>query len=454
MPRHAKLKLTAAVLSGAFLVAGMSACGKTQTTESLLAEAQQYQQKGDNKAALIQLKNAVEKSPENGEARMALGNLQLSMNDLPSAEKELRKARSLGIPAERVLPLLAKAMAQQGEFKELLEQVSAEAAAKSAPLLTLRGDALLATGKADEAKQAYNEALALNPNSGDAMLGQARYAMFKGDRDAAELLVADAVTKDPKNPEVFMTYGTMLRLGGKPDQALAAFDSALKLKPDHRNAHIEKAYVEISRGKYAEAQKEIDAAEKSSPGALLVTYTRALNDFSQGKFAAAQESLQKVLRVAPDHPPSVLLAGASELNLNAYQQAEQHLRKYLESNPNDIYARKLLAQTLLRSSQPADAAAALEPALKGATAGCAAAGPGRRVLYAGARLQQGQRLPGKSRRAGAEGRWRAYLARPVAPGPGRPGARPERTGNGDLAGSEVDPGHDGPGADRDEPEAL
>jgi lipoprotein NlpI len=59
------------------------------------------------------------------------------------------------------------------------------------------------------------------------------------------------VAKDPKNPEVFMTYGTMLRLGGKPDQALAAFDSALKLKPDHRNAHIEKAYVEISRGKYA-----------------------------------------------------------------------------------------------------------------------------------------------------------------------------------------------------------
>jgi tetratricopeptide (TPR) repeat protein len=149
--------------------------------------------------------------------------------------------------------------------------------------------------------------------------------------------VADAVTKDPKNPEVFMTYGTMLRLGGKPDQALAAFDKALKLKPDHRNAHIEKAYVEISRGKYAEAQKEIDAAEKSSPGALLVTYTRALNDFSQGKFAAAQESLQKVLKSCAGPPPSVLLAGASELNLGTHpaggtapaqipgSQSERHL---------------------------------------------------------------------------------------------------------------------------------
>jgi tetratricopeptide (TPR) repeat protein len=107
-------------------------------------------------------------------------------DDLPSAEKEAAQGAFARHPAERVLPLLAKAMAQQGEFKELLEQVTPEAAAKSAPLLTLRGDALLATGKADEAKQAYDEALALNPNSGDALLGQARYAMFKGDRDAAE----------------------------------------------------------------------------------------------------------------------------------------------------------------------------------------------------------------------------------------------------------------------------
>ncbi len=367
MPRHAKLKLTAAVLSGAFLVAGLSACGRTQTTESLLAEARQYQQKGDLKAAVIQLKNAVEKSPDNGEARLELGNLQLAIGDLPSAEKEFRKARSLGIPADRVLPQLARTMAQQGEFKELLEQLTPDAAAKSAPLLALRGDALLATGKADEAKQAYEQALALNPNAGEALLGMARHAMFSQDRDAADRYVMEAVAKDPKNPDVFMTRGTMLRLAGKSDEALAAFDEVLKLKPDHRSAHIEKAYVEISRGKYEQAQKEIESAEKNAPGNLLVTYTRALNDFSQGKFAAAQESLQKVLRVAPDHLPSVLLAGACDLNLGSLQQAEQNLRKYLSSNPNDIYARKLLAQTLLRGSQPGDAAEALAPVLKDAT---------------------------------------------------------------------------------------
>ena len=364
MPRHAKLKLTAAVLSGAFLITGLSACGRTQSTESLLTEAKQYEQKGDMKAALIQLKNAVEKSPENGEARMELGKLQLSMADAVSAEKEFRKARSLGIGAERVMPELGQALALQGNYKDLLEQITPEAAAKSAPLLVLRGDALLATGKVDEAKQAYEQALALNANSGDALLGLARYALFSKDSAAAERYVQDAVTKDAKNPEVFMFQGTMLRMNGKLDEALAAFDKALALKPDHRTAHIEKVYVNISAGKFPAAKTELEAAEKNAPGNLLVMYTRGLYEFSQGKFSAAQEALQQVLRVAPNHAPSVLLAGASELNLGATQQAEQHLRKYLDGNPNDIYARKLLAQALLKSSQPADAAATLAPALK------------------------------------------------------------------------------------------
>jgi putative PEP-CTERM system TPR-repeat lipoprotein len=365
MSRHAsKLKLTAALISGAVLMAGLSACGRSESTATLLAEAKQYQQKGDLKAALIQLKNAVEKSPEDGEARLQLAMLELDMGDAVSADKELRKARSLGIAADRVLPLLGKADMQQGKLKEVLEDITPELAARSAPLLTLRGDALLVTGKPDEAKQAFDQALALDPKLGEALLGLARQAMTRQDREGAGRYIEEAVAKDPKNAEVWLARGSFLRTTGKLDEAVAAYDEALKLKPNHRGAHIEKAYLEITRGKFPAAKAEIDAAEKISPNNLLVTYTRALYEFSQGKYAAAQDALQKVLKSAPEHMPSILLAGASELNLGSTQQAEQHLRKYLESNPNNLYARKLLAQTLLKSAQPADAAATLAPALR------------------------------------------------------------------------------------------
>ncbi|WP_292044048.1 XrtA/PEP-CTERM system TPR-repeat protein PrsT [Massilia sp. UBA6681] len=368
MPRHAsKLKLSAALLSSAFLMAGLSACSNNQSTETLLAEAKQYQQKGDLKAAMIQLKNAVAKSPEDAEARIQLGMLHLETGDAVSADKELRKARSLGAEAGRVLPLLGKANMLQGRAKELLDDISADQAKGSAPLLSLRGDALLVTGKPDEAKAAFEAALAIDPNLGSAYLGLARHAMLNDDRAGAERLLAEALAKDLKNPDVWMAQGSMLRMNNKADEAVAAYDEALKLKPNHRDAFIEKAYVEIGRGKFPAAKLAVEGAEKAAPGNLLVVYVRALYEFSQGKYAVAQESLQKILKVAPDHMPTLLLAGASEMNLGAVNQAEQHLRKYLESNPNNVYARKLLAQTLLKSSQPADAAAALAPALKDGT---------------------------------------------------------------------------------------
>ncbi len=194
MPRHpTKLKLTAAILTGALLTVGLAGCNRTQSTETLLAEASEYQQKGDIKAALIQLKNAVANSPEDGEARLALGTLQLSTGDNVSAEKELGRARALGIAEDRVLPLLGRTLAQQGKFKELLELITPEKAGKSAPLLSLRGDALLGSGKPDEAKQAYEAALAANANSGDALMGLARLSAVRGERDAALLYVDQAV---------------------------------------------------------------------------------------------------------------------------------------------------------------------------------------------------------------------------------------------------------------------
>lgn len=364
MPRHPnKLKLTAAVLSGAFLVAGISACGRTQSTESLLSDAKQYEQKGDRKAAQIQLKNAVEKSPDNGEVRVALANIDLAMGDAVSAEKEYRKALALGIAADRVLPGLGKSLVQQSKIKDVLTVVTPEAAAKSPELLVLRGNSLMATGKTEEGKAAFGQALALNPNNGDALIGMAQYSMITKDTEGADRYMQESIAKDPKNPEVFMYRGTMLRMQGKGDEALTAFSQAQTLDPHNRNVHIEKAYVLITQRKFADAKTEIDAAEKMSPGNLLVTYTRALLEFSKGHFGPANDGLQKVLKVAPDHLPSVLLAGASEMNLGLIEQADRHLRKYLESNPNDAYARKLLAQTQLKSAQPADAVATLAPVM-------------------------------------------------------------------------------------------
>jgi len=358
-----KMKFTTAVVSGALLLGGLSACNRDQSTASLLAEAKQYEQKGDQKAALIQLKNAVAKSPEDAEARIQLGNLYLETGDAVSAEKELRKAASLGLAPERNLPLLAQALLAQGKAKEVLDAIKPELAAKSAPLTALRGEALLASGDTDAAKAAFDAALAIDPASGAALTGLARHALMKNDVATAQRYGADAIAKDGKNPDVWMFQGGLLRGLEKPDEALAAYDKVLALRPHDRNANLEKAYILVNQKKYAAARTEIEAAKKAAPGSLLVTYGQALLDYSEGKNKEARDALQRILKSAPNHMPSVLLAGAVDLNLDLPEQAQMHLRKYLEAEPNNVYARKLMAQAMLKSQQPNDAAATLAPTL-------------------------------------------------------------------------------------------
>jgi putative PEP-CTERM system TPR-repeat lipoprotein len=366
MQRNAhKLTLTAALVSGALLMgATLGGCNRSDSTASLVNDAKSYQQKGDNKAALIQWKNAASKSPEDASIRLALGALHNEMGDAQSAEKEFRKAQGLGAPAAQVLPGLATALLAQGEFQKLITETEAAAASAGAPLLVQRGNAFQALGQPDQAKAAFEAALKAKPDDSAALLGLAGHAFSSNDAEAGQRYLADALAKDGKNADVWMFKAMLAGRQGKSADALAAYDQVLALKPAHRSAHLEKAYLEIGMGKFDAAKADIDAARKNTPNSLIVTYTQALLDFTQGKNEVALDAVQKVLRGVPDHMPSVLLSGAIELNLGQLEQAEQHLKKYLEKHPDTLYARKLLATTQLRAAHPNDAAATLAPALK------------------------------------------------------------------------------------------
>jgi putative PEP-CTERM system TPR-repeat lipoprotein len=361
-----KQKITATIISGTILfMGGMTACGKTQTSETLVNEAKQYQQKGDNKAAIIQLKNALQKNPDDVEARYLLGTIYNETANSQSAEKELRKALSLGMSSAKVSPGLGKALLMQGKFQIVLDEIKQIPGEKeSAEVSTLRGNAYLALGKGKEAKESFEQALKIKADFPDALIGLARHSITEKNIDAATGFSEQAVTKNPQNTEALLFKGDLLRAQGKIDPALAAYDQVLKLQPDNNSAHINKAFLEIGTGKFDLAKLDVDAVRKTSPNNLTINYAQALLDFRQRKYAAALESLQQVLRAAPEHMPSILLAGAVQLELGSMPQAEQHLKKYLERDPGNLYARKLMVSTLLKSRRTQYAIDILSPALK------------------------------------------------------------------------------------------
>lgn len=348
------------------LLSALAACHGRQGGDDLLAEAQAYRQKGETRAAVIELKNALQKAPGNAQARLLLGEVYLDSGDPLSAEKELRKALTLGLGqgqgAERVWPTLGKAMLMLGQFDKILLELPPDPPQPA--LQILRANAYMGLGKTDTARAIFTKVLQQQPGLNPALLGMARIEASGGQPDRAIELVLQALAKDPADGDALRLHGDILRNLGKNDAALLAYQKILQLHPDNTTAHIDIANLHIQAGRYAEAKAQIGAARKTAPNSLGVVYAQALLDFREGRHKVALEGLQQILKAAPEHMPSLLLAGAVQLALGAPQQAEDHLRRFLEANPGNLYASKLLASIALARGQGDAALDMLAPLLK------------------------------------------------------------------------------------------
>lgn len=363
--KKTKLAASAVMVSGVLLLTGsLASCGRGDSPEQLVAEAAEYQQKGDRKAAIIQLKNALQKKPDDANARFLLGSIYNETGDALSAEKEIRRAAELGTPRSKTAPQLARALMTQGQFQKALDELAAASPLQDAYGEVIRGDAYSALNKQAEAKAAYEQALKLAPDQPLALVGLAKIAYFNKDVAGATRMIDQAVAKNPQSTEALVAKAELLRAQEKNDEALAAYDQALKIRPEHVQNHIAKANLDISLRRFDEAAKEIDIARKLAPTSPMVSYAQALLDFSQEKHKPALDSIQQVLSVAPDHMPSVLLAGAIQYALGSNEQAEQHVKRYMEANPGNVYASKLLASILLKNNDPQRALSVLNPAIQ------------------------------------------------------------------------------------------
>jgi putative PEP-CTERM system TPR-repeat lipoprotein len=351
-----------ALLASLLLPALLAAC-RHESAAELRAKAQQYRERGDQASVVITLKNAVLAEPGSAENRYLLAGAYLEAGEALSAEKEARQALDLGYAKEDAQAILARALTLQADFQRALNETGDDEDARGA-LLAPRADAWLALDQQDRARALYEKALRLRPDDAAAMIGMGRLAYLDGYPAAAHGWAARILARAPRHADAMMFEAELLRAEDKGAEALAMYDKVLAAQPQHRSAHVEKAYTAIGLRRYDLAQAELDAALKRAPGSVLVAYTQGLLDYTRGRTEAANDALMKVLRVAPEHMPSVLLAGVVNYRLGSYYMAEHHLRHYLERHPGNLYARKMLASALLGSGHGQEARQTLEPALQ------------------------------------------------------------------------------------------
>ena len=353
--------LTATVLAG---------CGGADTTpESMLSSAKGYLSKNDNKAAVIQLKNALQKDANLVEARFLLGKALLDAGDNVGAEKELRRALELKYPAEQVVPPLARSMVALGQYKKLKEEfgkTQLTSAQGMAELGTALAQAELGTGNVKAAEDALAKALAAQPKYVPAHLTRAWLLAGTGNLSEALKVVDSALEIAPANAEAWQLKGDIHNTRNEQERALAAYRKAVDVQPGFIRAHAALVSLSMQQNKLEDASAQLEDMKKIAPRHPQTLYLQALLGYRQKNYTAAREAIQEHLRMAPDYMPGLLLAGAVEYQLKAYSQAEAHLYKVLQQNPRQAFARRILSVSYLRSGQTEKALETLKPMLDSA----------------------------------------------------------------------------------------
>lgn len=338
----------------------------------LIASARSYLAKNDSQAAVIQLKNALQKQPSSAEARFLLGQALLAGGDAAGAEVELRRALELKYDAAQVTPLLAKSMLRQREFDKLTQQFASTELSDPKAMAALQlvlAEAYMAQREPDKARERVGKVLTLQPSSVEALLALARIKAVAADYDGALALADELLAKHPDSVEGWQLKGELLaRAKSNTTGAIAAYEKAVALQPKRADLHAALITLYFASKDLAGASRQFDAMKAAAPDDALTKFYAAQLLFAHDDYKGAQQALQALLRETPENPAVLNLAGATEIKLRSPDTAETYLSKAVLLQPNFLAARRLLAKVQLQKNQPARALATLRPVLESADA--------------------------------------------------------------------------------------
>lgn len=285
--------------------------------------AQAYRSKGEYELALSCLQKALELAPEDAEAHFEQGLLLAALRPA-SALPDLMKAAALdpsfdppvqvlrtelnrasltiGEPAYQFL-VAGRALAALGQWDLAAEAFrrAIETKADYAEAWAWLGEARQHTGQ--DGRLELDRALSLNQTSASIWAFDGLYWLRQKQPEKALEACQKSVALEPENPAWQVALGDAAAAAGEFSQAIAAYQRATELDPEHLPAWRGLAIVSLESG-----------ADISGLGRV-----------------AARE----LLRLAPDDWLSHDLAGQMALALRAPQEAEEQLLKAIELAPEN-----------------------------------------------------------------------------------------------------------------------
>ena len=359
-------RVLAAILVAA-TIGGVPGLSSAETAADYYQEARGYFDKGEYRSAVIELKNALQAQPDHAPSRLLLGRIYLMRGDAAAAEKEFRKAREAGAARSDWVEPWGRSLLASGQAAKVLAQLEPQeedSPELKAAIFELRARALAAESRFDEAAEALDRALKIQPDRASAMLVKARLALQAGRRDEAQSLVERAVQADPSLAEGWIFRAQLAQEAGDLKGAAKYFQEALRVEPENPLALAGLAQSQLLLGKTEKAAKTVAKLRERWPDGYLVNFLRGWVALAQNHLDEAEESLTRALNQAPDHAPSLFMLGLVHLQRGHFNQAIERLGAYVRKVPGDNNARRLLGAAFLKADKPDKAIEVLQAGIR------------------------------------------------------------------------------------------
>ncbi|MDH5619219.1 MAG: tetratricopeptide repeat protein [Gammaproteobacteria bacterium] len=204
----------------------------------------------------------------------------------------------------------------------------------------------------------YEEALVLEPEHAEALIGLAMVSADQGDRAGAERFLDFAAEKNPDVSAVWLVRGRLLQADRNYIEAAQAFRKALQLQSEATplaekfSSKVGLVSSLIDSKEFDAAGAQLDELRTRFPDHPVSGFLRGRLAFAKGDYDLAQMALQDYLSKNAGDARGRALLGAINFSQDNLRQAESHLIAAVRANAGGDATRRLLAETRLRLDDP------------------------------------------------------------------------------------------------------
>lgn len=272
-------------------------------------------------------------------AHRAVGQVFLSLGDPSAALRHLKRAADLMPKDGATYTALTQAYGRLGQTER-----AAEALEKSRGL-----------GRKHTIPDPIRQEVQARAVGGNACLARARRLVQNGDHAGAIEEFTMALEAFPDDPVVHYELGTACVYAGRPENAKAQFEEALRLKNDLVKARVSLGLLLASQNQLDQAVEQFRRALTHTPNDAILRVKLAMALTKSGRFDDAIEQCRRAAELAPSMSDIHVLWGKALMGRAQPDQAAIRFREALRLDPQNARARRMLrtaVRQLRRASPP------------------------------------------------------------------------------------------------------